>query len=177
MLFRLFPGRGGSPRLAGWVRRAGSEMHRRGQHEGGRKSPIGAHPDCNGRRGGWLGAVDAMRARRVQWVRAAAGWYSGDGARWERAAARGGDGGAAWRAPWERVTVGRGPDRGKRGPWGGRRRKAALGSGAGGAWVQDAGGGSFLAQWDGCCRRRLLRGWLCREGEMKKEAAYAASLR
>ena len=55
------------------------------------------------------------------------------------------------------------------GPWGGRRRKAALGSGAGGAWVQDAGGGSFLAQWDGCCRRRLLRGWLCREGEMKRD--------
>lgn len=59
----------------------------------------------------------------------------------------------------------------------GGRRKAKLGSGAGGAWVQDAGGGSFLAQWDGCCRRRLLRGWLCREGENEKETAYAASLR
>ena len=102
-------------------------------------------------------------------VQAAAGRYSGDGARWERAAARGRDGGAAWRAPWERVTVGRGPDRGKRGTGGaGGRRNAKLGSGAGGAWVQDAGGGSFLAQWDGCRRRRLLRGWLCREGEMKK---------
>ena len=40
-----------------------------------------------------------------------------------------------------------------------------------------AGGGSFLAQWDGCCRRRLLRGWLCREGENEKETAYAVSLR
>ena len=40
-----------------------------------------------------------------------------------------------------------------------------------------AGGGSFLAQWDGCCRRRLLREWLCREGENEKETAYAASLR
>ena len=51
----------------------------------------------------------------------------------------------------------------------GGRRKAKLGSGAGGAWVQDAGGGSFRAQWGGCCRRRLLRGWLCAgEGGMKK---------
>ena len=58
------------------------------------------------------------------------------------------------------------------GPWGGRRRKATLGSGAGGAWVQDAGDGAFLA-----AVGRLLRGWLCREGEMKKETAYAASLR
>ena len=73
--------------------------------------------------------------------------------------------GAAWRAPWERVTVGQGPV------------SAGPGSGAGGAWVQDAGGGSFLAQWDGCCRRRLLREWLCREGENEKETAYAASLR
>lgn len=89
-----------------------------------------------------------------------------------RAVARGGDGGAAWRAAWERAAVGRGPDRGKRGTWGGRRRKAALGSGAGGAWVQDAGDGIFLA-----AVGRLLRGWLCREGEMKKETAYAASLR
>ncbi len=55
------------------------------------------------------------------------------------------------------------------GPWGGRRRKATLGSGA---WVQDAGDGIFLA-----AVGRLLRGWLCREGEMKKETAYAASLR
>lgn len=47
-----------------------------------------------------------MRTRRAQWVRAAAGWYSGDGVRWERAAPRGGDGGAAWQAPWERVAVG-----------------------------------------------------------------------
>ena len=50
------------------------------------------------------------------------------------------------------------------GPWGGRRRKAALGSGAGGAWVQNAGDGTFLA-----AVGRLLRGWLCAgEGEMKK---------
>lgn len=107
----------------------------------------------------------AMRTRRAQWVRAAAGRYSGDGARWERAAARGGrDGGAAWRAPWERVTVGRGPV--SAGPGSGRRRKAALGSGAGGAWVRAMA--YFWLQWDGCYRRRLLRGWLCREGEMKK---------
>lgn len=107
-------------------------------------------------------AVSAMRARRVQKVRAAAGWYSGDGVRWERAAARGRDGGAAWRAPWERVTVGWGPV--SAGPGSGRRRKAALGSGAGGAWVQDAGDGIFLA-----AVGRLLRGWLCAgEGEMKK---------
>lgn len=54
-----------------------------------------------------------MRTRRAQWVWEAAGRYSSDGARWERAAARGRDGGAAWRAPWERATVGRGS--GKRG--------------------------------------------------------------
>ena len=53
-----------------------------------------------------------------------------------------------------------GLDRGKRGTGGGRWRKAALGSGA---WVQDAGDGIFLA-----AVGRLLRGWLCREGEMKK---------
>lgn len=89
--------------------------------------------------------VDAMRATARdgrdadEAVQAAAGRYSGDGA-------RGRDGGAAWRAPWERVTVGRGPDRGKRGTGGaGGRRKATLGSGAGGAWVQDAGDGTFLA--------------------------------
>ena len=39
-------------------------MRRRGQREGGGKSPIGAHPDRNGRRGGWLGAVDAMQAAK-----------------------------------------------------------------------------------------------------------------
>ena len=38
-------------------------MRRRGQHEGGRKSPIGAHPDRNGRRGGWRRAW-ARRGRR-----------------------------------------------------------------------------------------------------------------
>lgn len=54
----------------------------------------------------------------------------------------------------------------------GGRRKAKLGSGAGGAWVQDAGDGTFLA-----AVGRLLRGWLCREGENEKETAYAASLR
>ena len=52
-------------------------------------------------------AMGAMRTRRAQWVRAAAGRYSGDGARWERAAARGRDGGAAWRAPWERAGGGK----------------------------------------------------------------------
>ena len=103
-------------------------------------------------------------------VQAAAGRYSGDGARWERAAARGRDGGAAWRAPWERVTVGRGPDRGKRGTGGaGGRRKATLGSGAGGAWVQDAGDGTFLAGsgtvavGDGYCE-----GGCAGKGKMKK---------
>ena len=59
--------------------------------------------------------VDAMRATARDGRDAdeaspigagAAGRYSGDGARWERAAARGRDGGAAWRAPWERMTVG-----------------------------------------------------------------------
>lgn len=35
MLFRLFPGRGGSARLAGWVRRAGGEMHRYGDRVAG----------------------------------------------------------------------------------------------------------------------------------------------
>lgn len=58
------------------------------------------------------------------------------------------------------------------GPWGGRRRKAALGSGAGGAWVQNAGDGTFLA-----AVGRLLRGWLCRGRGNEKETAYAASLR
>ena len=38
-------------------------MRLRGQHEGGRKSPIGAHPDRNGRRGGWRRAW-ARRGRR-----------------------------------------------------------------------------------------------------------------
>ena len=104
-------------------------------------------------------AVGAMGARRVQWVRAAAGWYSGDGVRWERAAARGGDGGAAWRAPWERVTVGRGPDRGKR----------RTGERAGGG-KQRWGAAHGCGRWHiSGCRRRLLRGWLCAgEGEMKK---------
>lgn len=56
------------------------------------------------------GAMSAGSARwRHRGMRMAAGRYSGDGARWERAAARGRDGGAAWRAPWERVTVGQGP--------------------------------------------------------------------
>ena len=64
MLFRLFPGRGrgGSARLAGWVRRAGSEMHRRGQHEDSRKSPIdsSSRPQWAAR---WMAAcVGAMRA-------------------------------------------------------------------------------------------------------------------
>ena len=65
---RLARGRGSVG--SGWGSGGASErasvdaMRRRGQHEGGRKSPIGAHPDCNGRRGGWLGAVDAMRAAK-----------------------------------------------------------------------------------------------------------------
>ena len=76
----------------------------------------------------------AMRARRVQWVRAAAGWYSGDGARWERAGGGKQNWGAALAAH-------------------GCRMRAMA---------------HFWLQWDGCYRRRLLRGWLCREGEMKK---------
>lgn len=107
-----------------------------------------------------------MRTRRAQWVRAVAGWYPGDGVRWERAAARGGDGGAAWRAPWERVTMGRGPDRGKRRTGeragGGKQRWGA----AHGCRMRAMA--HFWLQWDDCCRRRLLREWLCREGEMKK---------
>ena len=64
MLFRLFPGRGGSARLAGWVRRAGSEMHRRGQHEGSRKSPIdsSSRPQWAARR--MAACVGAMRAAK-----------------------------------------------------------------------------------------------------------------
>ena len=64
---RLAQGRG--PVGSGWgsggagVAAVGA-MRRRGQHEGGGKSPIGAHPDRNGRRGGWLGAVDAMQAAK-----------------------------------------------------------------------------------------------------------------
>lgn len=82
------------------------------------------------------------------------------------AAARGRDGGAAWRAPWERATVGRGPV--SAGPGSGRaaesktgeRRWRRMGAGCGRWLISGAVGG--------CCRRRLLRGWLCREGEMKK---------
>ncbi len=63
---RLARGRGSVG--AGWgpggagERASVGAMRRRGQLEGGRKSPIGAHPDRNGWRGGWRGAVDAMRA-------------------------------------------------------------------------------------------------------------------
>lgn len=88
----------------------------------------------------------AMRTRRAQWVRAAAGRYSGDGARWERAAARGRDGGAAWRVPWERVTVGQGPV--SAGPGSGRaaesktgeRRRWCTGAGCGRRLISDAVG-------------------------------------
>lgn len=115
-------------------------------------------------------AMVAMRTRRAQWVRAAAGRYSGDGVRWERAAARGRDGGAAWRAPWERVTVGRGPDRGKRGTGeraGGGKQRWGVAPVAHRCRMRAMA--HFWLQWDGCCRRRLLRGWLCAgEGEMKK---------
>ena len=64
MLFRLFPGRGGSARLAGWVRRAGSAMYRCGQHEGGRKSPIdsSSRPQWASRR--MAACVGAMRAAK-----------------------------------------------------------------------------------------------------------------
>ena len=65
---RLAQGRGSVG--AGWGSGGAGErasvdaMRRRGQREGGGKSPIGAHPDRNGRRGGWLGAVDAMQAAK-----------------------------------------------------------------------------------------------------------------
>lgn len=87
-----------------------------------------------------------MRTRRAQWVRAAAGRYSGDGARWERTAARGRDGGAVWRAPWERVTVGQGPV--SAGPGSGRaaecktgeRRWRRMGAGCGRRLISGAVG-------------------------------------
>lgn len=82
-------------------------------------------------------------------VQAAAGRYSGDGARWERAAARGRDGGAAWRAPWERVTVGQGPV--SAGPGSGRaaesktgeRRWRRMGAGCG-RWLISGAVGRLL---------------------------------
>lgn len=54
-------------------------------------------------------------------------WTQGRGARGivglvGRAAARGRDGGAAWRTPWERVTVGRGSVGAGRGPDGAGKR-------------------------------------------------------
>ena len=73
---RLAQGRG--PVGAGWGSGGAGErasvdaMRRRGQHEGGGKSPIGAHPDRNGRRGGWLGAVGAMRAAKHDTCKTAA---------------------------------------------------------------------------------------------------------
>ncbi len=99
--------------------------------------------------------VDAMRATARDGRDAdeaspmgagAAGRYSGDGARWERAAARGRDGGAAWRAPWERAGGGKQN-------WG-----AALA--AHGCRMRAMA--HFWLQWDGCCEGG------CREGEMKK---------
>lgn len=85
----------------------------------------------------------------------AAGRYSGDGARWERAAARGRDGGAAWRAPWERVTVGQGPV--SAGPGSGRaaesktgeRRWRRMGAGCGRWHISDCS--ETVAVGDGCC--------------------------
>ena len=48
---------------------------------------------------GWARAVGRIRGRGARGIVGLVG----------RAAARGMDGGAAWRAPWERVTVGWGP--------------------------------------------------------------------
>lgn len=113
-------------------------------------------------------AVGAMRTRRAQWVRAAAGRYSGDGARWERAAARGRDGGAAWRAPWERVTVGQDPV--SAGPGSGRaaesnageRRWRRMGAGYGRWHISDCS--ETVAVGDGCCEGGCVQG----KGKMKK---------
>lgn len=97
----------------------------------------------------------------------AAGRYSGDGARWERAAARGRDGGAAWRAPWERVTVGQGPV--SAGPGSGRaaesktgeRRWRRMGAGCGRRHISDCSG--TVAVGDGYCE-----GGCAGKGKMKK---------
>lgn len=113
-------------------------------------------------------AMVAMRTRRAQWVRAAAGRYSGDGARWERAAARGRDGGAVWRAPWERVTVGQGPV--SAGPGSGRaaecktgeRRWRRMGAGCGRAAAHFWRSGT-VAVGDGYCE-----GGCAGKGKMKK---------
>lgn len=100
-------------------------------------------------------------------VQAAAGRYSGDGARWERAAPRGRDGGAAWRAPWERVTVGRGSV--SAGPGSGRaaesnageRRWRRMGAGCGRWHISGCSG--TVAVGDGYCE-----GGCAGKGKMKK---------
>lgn len=109
-----------------------------------------------------------MRARRIQWARAAAGRYSGDGVRWERAAARGRDGGGGMAGALGAGDSGL--DRGKRGTGeragGGKQR---WGAAPVAHRCRMRAMAHFWLQWDGCCRRRLLRGWLCAgEGEMKK---------
>ena len=118
---------------------------RNARREMGRDADVGARwARCGQRR-----AMGAMRTRRAQWVRAAAGRYSGDGARWVRAAARGRDEGAAWRAPWERVTVGQGPV--SAGPGSGRaaesktgeRRWRRMGAGCG-RWLISGAVGRLL---------------------------------
>lgn len=99
-----------------------------------------------------------------------AGRYSGDGARWERAAARGRDGGAAWRAPWERVTVGQGPV--SAGPGSGRaaesktgeRRWRRMGAGCGRWHISD-------------CSETVAARVVVQGRGNEKETAYAASLR
>ncbi len=84
MLFRLFPGRGGPARLAGWVRRAGSAMRRRGQHEGGRKSPIdgSSRPQWAARRmAACVGAMQAAKrdAYKTAAMNAGGGGHKRDG--------------------------------------------------------------------------------------------------
>lgn len=80
-----------------------------------------------------------------------------------------GMGGAAWRAPWERVTVGRGPDRGKRGTGeraGGGKQNWGAALAAHGCRMRAAAHfwrSGTVAVGDGCCE-----GGCGREGEMKK---------
>ena len=202
MLFRLFPGRGGSARLAGWVRRAGGEMHRCGDRvaglgrrsaRAGRKArSAGPHAAAAERPGGAGNIFAPCVISGSSTRKGALGGKIRAPCILNRPIAPGngcmGRGCChldlekhAFRADVarKRAFFAHSAKRGcmqcdscQPGPWGGRRRKAALGSGAGGAWVQDAGDGIFLA-----AVRRLLRGWLCREGENEKETAYAASLR
>lgn len=111
-------------------------------------------------------------ARWARWGRCAQGWaraagrIRGRGARGivglvGRAAARGGDGGAAWRAPWERATVGRGPVSAGPGAGGGGKQRWGAALAAHGCRMRAMA--HFWLQWDGCCE-----GGCAGEGEMKK---------